>query len=414
MNLVNSISGFLEIIENIGIEDYVFRGQNEPYEGIVANGFRDYSGGWETDKIPDMNYIQNQFKNSIIGKISAEEKEYFLAYCQHYGIQTNLIDFSYSPLVALFFACEGKEDIKFLPKKLVNFENWDDLLEDENKQKMLIMNMINETRKSSYSQYAQVYLLKRERLIDITDLVCRLNGKNLFDELLKKKEIFKEFCKLVNRHFAFVKNEAIKSQWIINTAEEYLRISTYYSENYGFQIDGVLEIENALLWYKDNVNGNENFRLIRLIETINNIDDSDEELILNSIISQTGEFQNDRKSVPFLVLFFKIIELVKSMPAKIKLYFDVYFTYQPPNLFERISNQQGLFIYQTYLYENDCTYDYHELIVQEVIPDITIEIDDYKRVLNNLALLGINYGTIYSDMDNVAKAVRGRSKKWLE
>ena len=414
MNIVNSISEFLAIIEKLGINNYIFRGQNEPYYGIKANGFREYGGGWDTDKIPDMNYIQNQFKNNILGKISVEEKEHFLAYCQHYGIQTNLIDFSYSPLVALFFACEGKADIKFAPRKLVEFENWDELLEDESKQKMLIENLVNEAKKTSFSQYAQVYLLKKERLIDISDLVRQLNGKNLFDELLKKQEIFLDFCRLVNRHFAFIKDEEMKMQWLVNMSKEYLRISRVYCESSNYPIDGVVGIEEALSRYKDKNDKNKHYRLLNFIKAIKEMEDSGEEFIINAICSQVDEFQNDSKSVPFLILFFKIIELLKNTPIKTKLHFDVYFTYRPPNLFERISNQQGLFIYQPYLYENDNTYNYHELIIQEVISDITIEINNYEKVLNDLALLGINYGTIYNDMDNVAKAVKKMSKRWME
>ena len=43
---VSSVSEYIKELENIGIENYIFRGQNEPYFGIKANGFRNYLGGW--------------------------------------------------------------------------------------------------------------------------------------------------------------------------------------------------------------------------------------------------------------------------------------------------------------------------------------------------------------------------------
>ncbi len=37
---VNSISDYFKIIEEIGTDNYIFRGQNNPYDGIIASEFR--------------------------------------------------------------------------------------------------------------------------------------------------------------------------------------------------------------------------------------------------------------------------------------------------------------------------------------------------------------------------------------
>jgi len=110
---VKSISEYLSIIEELGISEYVYRGQNEPYYSIEASGFRPYLGGWDSDKIYDMEHLHSAFYNRIIGQISENQKKHFLAFCQHHGIPTNLVDMSYSPLVALFFACDGKNVQRF-------------------------------------------------------------------------------------------------------------------------------------------------------------------------------------------------------------------------------------------------------------------------------------------------------------
>ena len=95
---VDSVSDYIKELEKLGIDDYIYRGQNEPYFGIRANGFRTYLGGWTSDKIYNIDEISKNYYDKIVSKLTAEEKKYFLAFCQHYGIPTNLIDFSYSPI----------------------------------------------------------------------------------------------------------------------------------------------------------------------------------------------------------------------------------------------------------------------------------------------------------------------------
>lgn len=107
----------------------------------------------------------------------------------------------------------------------------------------------------------------------------------------------------------------------------------------------------------------------------------------------------------YTALLIEIISTLKNLPRKINLELDIYFTYQPPELFGRISSQQSFFIYQPYVYTNDGVYDYYELNVQSIIPDIHIEIDNYQNILYELNILGINNGTIYGDFDNIAKAI---------
>lgn len=414
MYRVNTISSFMEILEKIGIDNYVFRGQNEPYFSIEANGFRTYLGGWESDKIYDLDYIQKQFRRRVIKKLTDDEKKHFLAYCQHYGIPTNLVDFSYSPLVALFFACEGKEEIRFSPKDLVSFESWEELKSNKSKQEMLIHNMINEAEKPYHSKFAQVYLLRKERLIDISDLVLLLDGKNLFDELLKREKILEVFCKIVNKHFSLIKDEELKMGWLINIAEEFIRVFSDYQNDFLLDVYNLEEIKNIIENIKVGEKSEKSFWIRKLIQSIKASDGSDEDMLIGFIKEQTEEFPNDGITIPYIILLLKIIEIMKSMPSKIGLHFDIYFTYQPPELFDRISNQQGFFIYQPYLYENDGVYNYHELIVQKITPDITIEISDYKKVLHNLALLGISNGNVYGDIDNIAKTVLRTSTKWYD
>lgn len=56
---VSTVSEYINELEKIEMEKYIFRGQNEPYFGIKANGFRNYLGGWTSDKIYNTDEISN-------------------------------------------------------------------------------------------------------------------------------------------------------------------------------------------------------------------------------------------------------------------------------------------------------------------------------------------------------------------
>lgn len=56
-------------------------------------------------------------------------------------------------------------------------------------------------------------------------------------------------------------------------------------------------------------------------------------------------------------------------------------------------------------------YDYCELNVQSINADIIIEIDNYLNILKELHILGIDKGTIYGDIDNIAKSILSSSGK---
>lgn len=48
-------------------------------------------------------------------------------------------------------------------------------------------------------------------------------------------------------------------------------------------------------------------------------------------------------------MLIEILDTLKNAPQKVNVDLDIYFTYQPPQLFERISNQQSFsFINPTY------------------------------------------------------------------
>ena len=82
------------------------------------------------------------------------------------------------------------------------------------------------------------------------------------------------------------------------------------------------------------------------------------------------------------------------------------FKYAPTLIFERGRNQQGLFIYQTYLSYIEQVYNAEILAQQRVWPDKIIVIENKNLIHKELDFIGINEKFIYGDFDNVASYIK--------
>ena len=404
---IDSISSYFNILEKNNISDYIYRGQNEPYFSIQASGYRPYMGGWNSDMIYDMQHIHSSFYNKVIGQLSIDEKKHFLAFCQHHGIPTNLIDVSYSPLVALFFACEGKSEIKFTLSEFIGKNSIDDFEKDTPYHSIFMHNLINKAKKPFYSPYAQVYMINKERLVDITDLIIELKDKNLFEELLTDEVLALKLLNLVKKHFRNI-NITKLHEWLTNIMHTYVNLC---EDDMFDEWDGKLYILfKSLLEEKQN---NSPYKdIIKILET-SCYKSFLYKRIFKSDLSIESMDKDELASI-YIAIMIEILDTLKMCPRKTNVKLDIYFTYQPPQLFKRISSQQSFFIYQSALYTNDGVYDYCELNVQSINPDILIEIDNYKDILNNLSVMGIDNGSIYGDIDSIAKSVLLNSGKLLK
>ena len=48
------------------------------------------------------------FERHIGNSLTEMQRKHFLAFSQHYGLPTNLLDFTFSPLISLYFSCGGE------------------------------------------------------------------------------------------------------------------------------------------------------------------------------------------------------------------------------------------------------------------------------------------------------------------
>ena len=104
---VNNLSEYIAAIENNNLFHSISRGENNLYEhplksGIISSGTQKYSKLLET------------YHHDVETSISQIQDKHFLAFAQHHGIPTNLLDFSLSPLVSLYFSVDGCEEIGYV------------------------------------------------------------------------------------------------------------------------------------------------------------------------------------------------------------------------------------------------------------------------------------------------------------
>lgn len=79
-----------------------------------------------------------------------------------------------------------------------------------------------------------------------------------------------------------------------------------------------------------------------------------------------------------------------------------YFTYEPANITDRVSNQSSIFIYQLYGINGTR---------QGIYPDLVLKITNKEEILADLDCLGINEQFIFNDYDHIADYIK---KKYLK
>lgn len=373
----NSISEIINHLKSInngeGEEEYFYRGQNKHYgdgnsEGIRANVFRVGNSNPELDR----RAVQEFYRYTGL-HLSSDERKNFLAYCQHHGLKTNLVDVTRDPLAALYFALMDNP-----------FENRED---------------------------AVLYVFKKSNMVDITDLVMNFPfGVNLMDRIESgDQSVIYSLVEYIKRFDTRINPYLIELIKAFRAEDAPCSMLT----------NKIRAIENPTSEYNDS---DDRGAFIKAIEILKN--DKEVCKAINEFISGYLEYsgkevnESDIESIreainrpnvfPYYYMWYVYMlkEYIKVASRNLlgddeNLRFIPNMYYSPTVYFDRMALQSGLFIYQCSFWG----YKYNRRYINDIVPDVKILIKDKENIKREMKLLGIEKYRYYGDADVLAETL---------
>lgn len=341
--VVESLSDYMELFSSDRFTNFIYRGEPTNFHEIVSSALRSHNHSFIQ--------MKNEFKREIYHRLNQDERKDFLAFAQHYLIPTNLIDFTRSPLVALFFACQPFQS------------------EDER---------FDQTR-------GFIYLLRND-LIDITELLSTDEDSNFLKRFIQGEDgiVFALYDKFVNYEKRF--------------PESFYYYFKTLSDDWNYYLINMQTSTPKKSIFPEYDNGEYKWKIEHTFI-------SDHSNILQEIETKNGEVLFDVLEYTLMLQEFLSRILFNKAPVW-WLNCMPNFLYSPYLSFERGRNQQGLFVYQAYLSFEDELSGVDVLSQQRVWPEYVIVIENKETILKQLDFLGINDKFIYGDYDRIAGYIK--------
>ncbi|WP_311443467.1 FRG domain-containing protein [Ezakiella coagulans] len=435
---IKKLSEFIALLENGSYENMYFRGQprdysqEEPYpdSGIVASCYRNQ---FKHNSNADLNNMLHDYYFNLGHLLTETDKNNFLAYAQHHGLPTNLIDISSVSLVALYFACEKTyyDDNKEVSQKRENDGHVYALQKDRF---INISNQVSSRRIDSfYNDLVQEGLYSGEdkaTLILFNNILkhyLEINRRNFIDLFVENVVLTKEIIETNKKKFEedhsplidklnFYIEETYNSEPIYSVFSAKKNIATViierelrrdklsYLYNYAEWLRIIMEhilvkLYPEIEWYTEEESTIEEIKYYGIKYKFN----------YEKIQDMSGE---EIISVCFLTFFIFLLDRV-ALSETVKMPRFPYMLYKPEINFDRIRLQSGHFIYQNALYYLDNLKCEDVIINDSIRPDkiIIIKNKNKNQILKELDNIGINKMTLFEDPDKYAEYLKEKYQK---
>lgn len=338
---ITSLQDYISLLDEKFNGQYFFRGESTDFGDTknMASGYR-----WIRDnnrRFLDLIHMRHEYFREVGAHINAQDKSNFIAYAQHHGLPTELLDITANPLVALYFAVSKNPD-----------ENGFVYLFDNN------LYSLKERDKSQFILDLYNPNLARLDHLPVEQQFHKFFWTDEIDEGMIQKSLFEEVNSFVYRIFQ-------KSKILNLHAENKLQLEKLTK---GDKLKATL--------YSSNFQRRSELRKTALARET----PIDPILLMSIDISETFDLIDvtDGKYFP---------------PLK-------YLLIQPSIVFDRMKNQQGAFIYQLNTSHGSASKGYMQPII--AADTLSIPSEHKQKILRQLDNVGVNQMFIYSDDDNIA------------